>query len=1090
VIGHIPFPFLTRSAVRIRIRIRVRVRHSFSSALALTITLALTWLTVPVISAPPAPAPAQVLITPDTLSLTQGQLRFQFQANGGSATDFDIHQTPTLDTWNLASPVPDATVDAVAEGVFQVTLPVTTTSPSFLRVLRLGLPPLGPAPVFNELMADNATAHSVGEGGFSDWIELHNPHDTSLNLEGYGLSDDPLQPHRWVFPDRIIPAGGYLLVYAAGDQASPFSALGLLATDFALRSSGETVILSDPFQREIDRVILPPLEPDQSLGRQPDGAPQWHLYDLAQVTPGAPNAPTTNAVVIDPPEFSVEGGFHDLTVTLLLTTRHPEATVHFTTNGLPPTATATAATATEPLVLARTTVVRAVAVDAEGRTSRETTRTFLIGPRPALPVISIAADPAHFEFRNGYLFGMTSRVLTPQNEVLQTYPFSDSNAWRDREVEIHLEFFEPDGTPGLRQGAGLKVFGGWGSRGYPQKSLALFARRQYGNGSFDHPLFPDQEVTRFESLVLRNSGNDNQSTHQIPPRPPITEFGPTRSYGSYFVNGTFTLLRDALMQQLIADPTDLDTQASRPVVLYLNGEYWGLYNLREKFNDHHVLAHHQLPRGAIDLIEGYGDPRAGDATTYRAMRDYVNSRNMAVESNYQFVANTYIEIDNFIDYHLSVIYFQNFDIGNIKSWRPRTPRGRFRWMLYDQDYGFHLWPKEVYPAAMARDYADYTNMFRFATAGSGTSTGWPNAGGRTLLLRRLLANPGFRDRFLLRCADLLNSAFREDRVEAAIHQRAALIRSEIPAHLQRWSWPELQARGYGAPYQPEFQPFTAATWETNLLELLNFARTRPDQVRANALDHFNLNGGLGHLHLVTEPSGAGQILLNTLLVGPDPWQGIVFADLTPTLVPVAQPGFTFRHWITPQGTHTDPILPWTVSSNAPQTLRAQFDPVPSPSPAPATVLHLAEINYHSPDDLDTDDWIELLNPGPESVNLQGWVLRDDQDDHLTLLPPYPLESGQRVVIARSIPPFQWAHPNAPDPIATLRFGLGNGGDTIRLYDPRGIEVERVIYQDRAPWPEAADGRGSTLQRTRFDLAPDSPNAWQASPQPGGTPGLP
>jgi hypothetical protein len=102
----------------------------------------------------------------------------------------------------------------------------------------------------------------------------------------------------------------------------------------------------------------------------------------------------------------------------------------------------------------------------------------------------------------------------------------------------------------------MKVYGGWGSRGYPQKSLALFARKQYGAGKFEHDVFPGQDVDAFESLVLRNSGNDNQSTHQIPPRPPITEFGPTKSYGSYFVNGTFTLLRDAMMQRLLAGQTD------------------------------------------------------------------------------------------------------------------------------------------------------------------------------------------------------------------------------------------------------------------------------------------------------------------------------------------------------------------------------------------------------------------------------------------------------------------------------------------------------------------------------------------------------
>src|SRR5262249_42204903 len=151
---------------------------------------------------------------------------------------------------------------------------------------------------------------------------------------------------------------------------------------------------------------------------------------------------------------------------------------------------------------------------------------------------------------------------------------------------------------------------------------------------------------------------------------------------------------------------------------------------------------------------------------------------------------------------------------------------------------------EVYLPAMARDYGDYDNMFDFYTAGTGTDTGWPNKGGRTLLLRRLLMNDSFKERFIKRCADLLNGPFREEIVLSTIRQMAQVIRPEIARHLQRWSWSELQQRGFGLPHQAEYEPFTQETWEKNLGVLMDFAERRPANLRQDCINHFGLGGGL------------------------------------------------------------------------------------------------------------------------------------------------------------------------------------------------------------------------------------------------------
>jgi hypothetical protein len=1031
-----------------------------------------------------AQAQVEVVLDVESLRVQDGSLVFQFASEFGMPTDFELQ---SMREWTMPpvwTAVDGGQVEGIAEGLFRAVVPGIETGTRFVRVRSWALPPIGPAPLINEVMTDNVSAFGALPGQFWDWVELFNPHDEAVSLAGYGLTDDPLRPGRWKFPSVTMQPGGLLLVHATDAEVSETS--GLLVTGFGLSSGGETLLLTDPHGREVERFDVPPLAVDESVGRVPDGSDIWQRFGRATVTPGRTNGPATAAVVVEAPRVSRVGGFLAGPLDVEVTPAVAGQGVAFTTDGSP--ATAQSPRMTGPLRVMTNTVLRVVAVDGAGRVSAEQVHTYLMGRRPTLPVVMMAASPTNFGFRDGYLVGMGTSVVNAQGQVVQNFPFDGSNAWKDREAAVHVEFREPDGRVGFRQHAGLKVFGGWGSRGYPQKSMALFARRKYGNGSFQHAVFPGQDVDRFESLVLRNSGNDNQSTYQTMPRPPITAFGPTASWGSYFVRGNFTLMRDAMMQRLL-EGTGLDTQGYRPAVLYVNGEYWGIHNLREKLTDQHVRAHHELPEGSVDVIEGYGTAQAGDSVAYRAMRDFINNRNLTTGTNYQHVVDTYLDVGNFIDYNLAVLFFQNFDIGNIKCWRPRVPKGRFRWLVYDQDYGFNLWPTNVYPAAMARDYADYGNMFRFATAGTGTSTAWPNAGGRTLLLRRMLTNAQFREQFIRRCADLLNTHFEEQGVQSVITTTAAVIRPEIPFHLERWSWPELQRRGFGLPHRAELVPLTASLWETHVAGLGGFAQDRPRVLREQCIAHFGLTGGLGRVEVDVVPAGSGDVRVNTVVPKSYPWSGVYFGNFATTLRAVARPGYRFVGWTTAEGTNGAARLDRRVTNGGVDRLVATFEPIPAGTVVTRQLV-ISEINYHSPDDLQAGDWIEILNPGATAVGLGGWTVRDGADDHVVFLPDVTLAAGGRVVVCRNRARFQVAHPNVVDPVAEMSFGLDNGGDQVRLMDPQGNVSMRVAYSDSSPWPVAADGAGSTLQWVRADLDPASALAWAASVTRGGTPGAP
>lgn len=1040
-------------------------------------------LSILLASVPLLAQPVSPLIQRDAIARPDaGGLAFAFTADPIDPGSFRIQVAGSL-----ASPVvwtldPGATITETVPGRFEARIPpVAEEVPRFYRVL-VETSVAGLLQI-TEVMSDTTAVFPDAAGAFWDWIEVFNPRDQALDLEGFALSDDPLRPGRWRFPQRWIQPGQRVVVYASGlDRVGPGDELH---TDFRIDAAGETVTLSDSVGRIVDQVTVPRLGPNESLGRPPNPeAGEWVVYSKSQATPGGANGVVALGPPLPPPVFSVDSGFHAAGAEVVLELRGSptNALIRYTTNGDPVTVVSPAWSG--PLRIQRSMVVRAKAY-LEARSSAESMRSYFFGVSHDLPVISLAAAGSNFDFKNGYLIGMGTSVLSASGQVLQSYPYSGSNAWKDREIEVGFEFFDTDRKSKVRQKVGMSVYGGWGSRGYPQKSYALSARAKYGDGNLAYRFFQDRPMDEFEALVLRNSGNDNQSTHQTAVRSPITQFGPVTTYGSYFVNGQFTLMRDALLQRLL-DDTGLDTQAYRPAVVYLNGDYWGLHNLREKLNEHYVIGNHSVPRGGLDLIEGYGTVIAGDSQAYTAMRSFVTTKDLTIQTNLQTLLDRHLDLDNFLDYNASVAYFQNFDIGNIKCWRPRVPNGRFRWIVYDQDYGFHLWRPEVYVPAMARDYASYDNMFAFLTAGSGTGTGWPNEGGRTLMLRRLLTNPGVRTRFIQRCADLLNGPFREERVESTIRSMAAVIRPEMSRHLQRWSFAELQKRGYGKPYQAEYEPFTLATWEKNLDALSDFARRRPAKLRQDCLDHFGLKQGVSVLQVETLPAGAGQVRLNRSVAAAAPWIGTFFRDVPVEATVIPSPGFR--------------VIGWSGWGREVSQARWEFQPPPgtntltvrleayTPTPPARPPVILSELQYHPSSSADSGDWFELYNPGTEPVDLTGWILRDATDDNVAVVPGGVVAPGGYAVLCQDALRFQRAFPMGPTPLGEFGFGLGNGGDTLRIHAADGTLMLSLTYDDAAPWPVEADGLGYTLQLKNTDSYSGQPAAWKASVRVGGSPG--
>lgn len=277
--------------------------------------------------------------------------------------------------------------------------------------------------------------------------------------------------------------------------------------------------------------------------------------------------------------------------------------------------------------------------------------------------------------------------------------------------------------------------------------MAIFKRNKYDTKKIDYQIFPDKAIDHFEAIVLRNSGND----------------------------WTSTMFRDAMMQYLIKDNMDIEIQAYQPAIVYLNGEHWGIHNIREKINEHFIAANRNVDSEKIDLLENDGVVINGDNTDYNSLIEFLKDNDVQESDNYAYVKDQ-MDIDNFMNYMVAQIYFDNTDWpgNNVKYWRLNDTKSKWRWIIYDTDFGF----------GMYNPNACSNNTLEFATEENGP--GWPNPPCSTFLLRTLLENETFRHSFINHFADHLNTTFTATRVNEFIAQMKAGIEPEMIRHRQRW----------------------------------------------------------------------------------------------------------------------------------------------------------------------------------------------------------------------------------------------------------------------------------------------------------------
>jgi hypothetical protein len=510
------------------------------------------------------------------------------------------------------------------------------------------------------------------------------------------------------------------------------------------------------------------------------------------------------------------------------------------------------------------TVVRAIAFLEGHGSSPVTSHTYFVSSRSryTLPVISITTPEYHlFDYFDGiYTPGIDFdnwRTSNPDMVTNHHRPANYGRRGREYEFPAHFNFWEAGSeAPVLSQDIGYRIHGSSG-RSFPMKSFRIYARSEYGTPALDHPFFPEQDYDRYKRIILRNSGNDWHAT----------------------------LFRDAVIHK-VCRGLNLETQAYKPAVLFLNGEYWGIHNIRERYDKHYIERVYGIEEHRLDLLTGRRSVQEGDNLHYVETITYIEDNGLQNEEHFRYI-QTRIDTENFIDYQIAQIFSANTDWpgNNIDFFRKRTDNyepespyghdGRWRWLLYDMDFGFNIWnwsPPDHY-------------TLEFATRAGETE--WPNPDWSTFLLRSFLLNEEFRRDFITRYADLLNSFFLPARINSVIDNYKSGISPEVQEHLTRWKTPS-----------------SFGTWESNINAMRAFADSRASWQWSHLIDFFELEDKVS-VSLNVSDIDHGFIRVNTIDIKPGaaaiegnpwPWTGWYFSKMPIRIEAVANEGFRFSHW--------------------------------------------------------------------------------------------------------------------------------------------------------------------------------------------------
>lgn len=621
----------------------------------------------------------------------------------------------------------------------------------------------------------------------SDWVELHNSTGSAVSLGGYGLSNNPKNPAKWVFPDISIEPGEYLLLYATGsaDKAQKKN----LKLNFCISSTGEALFFFDPNGKLIDKLSAGRMKSGQSYGR--DGSDNRFYY--AEPTPGAQNGKGYEGIT-QLPAFSVTPGIYDNAVTVAITAGEGE-TIRYTTDCTTPNASSEVYSG--ELSISKNSVIRAAAFRDGYLSGDVATATYLFrgdGVNHALPVVTLVTDPDNLWNSKTGIYA-TGDQFDPDAasyaDTLKSATYYQAKFATEEQVDTIWEkpaafsLFDDNGKQVFTQNVGIRIAGSFG-RGRAQKGFNVIARKEYGKGSMEYPFFDNRPYTEYKAVVLR-AGAQDQNRSKI---------------------------RDELASGLL-EGTDINIlyQAYRPTVLYLNGEYWGVYFMKEKRNRFFV-AQHENTENNVDLAIGKGFKQRsyGDNSDWVSLYEYATSHDLSSAEAYAYVSER-MDVDSFRDYMIAEIYNGNTDTYNFQYYRLKG--GKWKFIFYDFCWGFQSPGHETLAFRMGKTPSDVCSAKLFAA---------------------MLQNKGWRDSFCRRFGELLNTAFAPERVSALIEELYGYVEPEIKREREKFN-----KDTFMGVKQPNTNLGTYEGFQSEISKLRDFAQRRPEELKRQLQSNLGLS---------------------------------------------------------------------------------------------------------------------------------------------------------------------------------------------------------------------------------------------------------
>ena len=693
--------------------------------------------------------------------------------------------------------------------------------------------------VINEFMASNTGAIVDPDNQqTADWIELYNKGNSPVDLSGYHLTDNLKKTTKWEIPAGTqLAANGYLIFWADTTNSG-------FHTNFALSASGEQIGLSDKSGVLIDSVeygvqdnalsnygagaidvvdttLLGIPDANISMGRKPDGSNDWLLFTSS--TPGAPNNTIGYSdIVKSDPSFSIPGGVYNSPVSVEIKTIFG-GEVRYTLDGTEPNEKS--AMASSAINISKNTVVRARIFKSGQIPGPVNTHTYLIDSEnkiTPLPIVCISSDPINF---------------WDQEKGIYTV-HSEKPNW---EIPVNIELYENDG----RTGAAFNVKAGIKSTGLyswqlPEKMLGVSFRKEYGTGKLDYPLIFGKARNVYDTFSLRASGSD---------------------WGN-------TMFRDGMIQSSSVLNTNNEDSGFRACVVFINGEYMGIHNIREKIDKDYIIGNHGLEPGTFDMIEETDDGHYAEEGDFTA-NDYFISlykKDLTIQANYDALSAE-MDIDNFTNMVCTEVYSGNNSVShNLMKYKPKDT-GKWKWILMDFDRGF-----EGINSNLINYYINNVS-----------NDDWP--------FRNLMNNANYKKQFGLRLADLLFTTFNPDRMISQIEKHRKTIEAEMPNHIERWAG----THGLGN-YSNIYAISSMEYWLSEVEVLKTFAKARPGVI-LDDLTNYGFQSPVD-VSVTTLPAKAGVLTFNGMKIPVDMCNGGYPKGERVVLTAEAKAGYTFKNWET------------------------------------------------------------------------------------------------------------------------------------------------------------------------------------------------